>query len=82
MAVQRVDKSNCTWGVKPGLPVYLLSGCRVFEVITEELLEICCGECLELEVLQVGFQEGLKGLGSSHKSLGTQASALVMAQCG
>jgi len=55
------------------LPVYLLNGCRVFEVITEELLEVCCGECLEFEVLQVGFQEGFKGFGASHNSLGTQA---------
>ena len=58
-----------TWGIKPGLPVYLLDGLRLSEVGAEEVLEVICGERLELEVLQVGFQEGLKGFWASHESL-------------
>lgn len=70
--MQGVHDKSVTWGVQPGLPVYLLNGVCAFEVITEELLEVCSGECAELEVLQVGFQECFKGLGPPHKPLHTQ----------
>ena len=51
-----------TWGVQPGLPVYLLNGLCVFEVVTEVVLEVGSSERLELEVLQVCLQESLKRL--------------------
>ncbi len=40
-----------TWGVEPGLPIYLLNGLSVLEVVTEVVLEVSGCERLELEVL-------------------------------
>ena len=51
-----------TWGVQPGLPIYLLNGLTFLEVVAEVVLEVSGCERLELEMLQVGFQECLKGL--------------------
>ena len=64
-----MQERQITWGIQPGLPVYVLDNFCVPEVVTEEALEVVCGERPELVMLQVGLQEGFKGLGASHKSL-------------
>ena len=70
----QAEKRCLTWCVQPCLPVNTLHCSAVLEVVAEVALEIISGERLELEVLQIGLQEGLKLGRTPHQALQSMQS--------
>ena len=62
MRNKKLQERQSTWGIKPGVPVYLLDSFCTLEVVAEKVLEVVGGERPKFEMLQIGLQEGFKGL--------------------